>query len=67
MDEVEASAIVGTAEQVADELSQYDVDLVVCRVGYDEPPRSALTTVVERIGTELVPLLSDAGRTEVLA
>ena len=67
MKEVETSAIVGTADKVANELGQYDVDLVVCRVGYDEPPRAALTTVVERIGTELAPLLSGAGRTGALA
>lgn len=65
MDEVEASAIVGTAEQVAEELAEYDVDLVVCRVGYDEPPRAALTTVIERIGRELAPMLAAAGRTGV--
>jgi alkanesulfonate monooxygenase SsuD/methylene tetrahydromethanopterin reductase-like flavin-dependent oxidoreductase (luciferase family) len=61
MDEVEASAIVGSAEQIAEDLAGYDVDLVVCRVGYDQPPRSALTEVVERIGTELVPLLEGVG------
>jgi alkanesulfonate monooxygenase SsuD/methylene tetrahydromethanopterin reductase-like flavin-dependent oxidoreductase (luciferase family) len=66
MNEVEESAIVGTAEHVAEELAQYDVDLVVCRIGYDEPPRTALTTVIERVGTELAPLLSDAGRTGAL-
>jgi len=57
MDEVEASATVGTPEQIAEELSEYDVDLIVCRIGYDQPPRSALTEVIERIGTELVPLM----------
>ena len=66
MDEVEESAIVGSAEQVAEELAQYDVDLVVCRIGYDEPPRSALTTVIERVGTELAPRLRGAGRTGAL-
>ena len=58
MDEVEASATVGSAEQIAEELYGYDVDLVVCRIGYDQPPRSALTEVIERIGTELVPLVN---------
>ncbi len=57
MDEVEASATVGSAEEVAEELAGYDVDLVVCRIGYDQPPRSALLEVIERIGTELVPLV----------
>ncbi|MEC9473960.1 MAG: LLM class flavin-dependent oxidoreductase [Actinomycetota bacterium] len=56
MNEVEKSATVGSAEQIAEDLSGYDVDLVVCRIGYDQPPRSALTDVIERIGTELVPL-----------
>lgn len=55
MDEVEATAIVGSAAEVAEELDSYDVDLVVCRIGYDQPPRSALTEVIERIGRELVP------------
>ncbi len=56
MDEVEASATVGSADEVAEHLRSYDdVDLVVCRIGYDHPPRSALTEVIERIGTELVP------------
>ena len=63
MDEVEASALVGSAEAVADDLAGYGdaglgVDLVVCRIGYDQPPRSALTEVIERIGTELVPLVA---------
>lgn len=61
MDEVEASAIVGSPDQVAEELSAYGtdsgVDLVVCRIGYDQPPRSALVEVIERIGTDLVPRL----------
>lgn len=58
MDEVEASATVGSAEEVADHLASYEgVDLVVCRIGYDQPPRSALVEVIERIGTELVPLV----------
>ena len=55
MDEVEASAIVGSAVEVAERLHAYDVDLVVCRIGYDQPPRAALTEVIERIGRELVP------------
>ena len=68
MDEVEASAIVGSAEEVADYLDGFagagggpddpdGVDLVVCRIGYDQPPRSAMVEVIERIGTELVPLV----------
>jgi len=57
MDEVEASATVGSADEVAAELAGYDVDLVVCRIGYDQPPRSALVEVIERIGTELAPLV----------
>lgn len=57
MDEVEASAIVGSAAEVAERLSSYDVDLIVCRIGYDQPPRSALTEVIERIGQELVPVV----------
>ena len=61
MAEVEASATVGTAEEVADAMSDYDVDLVVCRIGYDEPPRSAIVEVIERIGRELAPRLTDAG------
>ncbi len=66
MDEVEASATVGSADEVAEHLAGYragpgdddGVDLVVCRIGYDQPPRSALIEVIERIGTELVPLLA---------
>jgi hypothetical protein len=61
MDEVEKSATVGSAEEIAAELNGYDVDLVVCRIGYDQPPRSALTEVIERIGRELAPLVKDAG------
>ncbi len=65
MDEVEASAIVGSADQVAEELAAYEiesgVDLVVCRIGYDQPPRSALVEVIERIGAELVPALAGSG------
>jgi hypothetical protein len=60
MDEVEASAIVGDADEIAENLASYDVDLVVCRIGYDQPPRSALTEVIERIGTELVPRMASA-------
>lgn len=58
MDEVEASATVGSAEMIAETLNDYDVDLVVCRIGYDQPPRSAVTEVIERIGRELVPLVA---------
>ncbi|HBV25957.1 MAG: LLM class flavin-dependent oxidoreductase [Acidimicrobiales bacterium] len=61
MNEVENSATVGTAQEIAEELQGYDVDLVVCRIGYDQPPRSALTEVIERIGTELAPLVKDIG------
>lgn len=62
MDEVEASATVGTADEVAEHLDHYaDVDLVVCRIGYDQPPRSALVEVIERIGTELVPRCGEGG------
>jgi len=62
MDEVEASAIVGSTEEVADHLHHYDdVDLVICRIGYDQPPRTALTEVIERIGTELVPAMAATG------
>ena len=60
MDEVEKSATVGSAEQIAEELDGYDVDLVVCRIGYDQPPRSALTEVIERIGRELTPLVNNS-------
>ena len=61
MDEVEASATVGSAQEIADSLAGYDVDLVVCRVGYDEPPRPALVELIERIGTELVPRVAGVG------
>ena len=61
MDEVERSATVGSAEEIAEELDGYDVDLVVCRIGYDQPPRAALTEVIERIGRELVPLAKELG------
>lgn len=60
MDEVEASATVGTASEIAETLAGYDVDLVVCRIGYDQPPRSALVEVIERIGSELTPLMNEA-------
>ena len=61
MNEVEKSATVGSADQIAEDLSGYDVDLVVCRIGYDQPPRAALTEVIERIGRELVPLTQEFG------
>lgn len=57
MDEVEASATVGSAAEIAEHLRSYDVDLVVCRIGYDQPPTEALWEVVQRIGTELIPLV----------
>ncbi|MFT7598348.1 MAG: alkanesulfonate monooxygenase SsuD [Acidimicrobiales bacterium] len=58
MDEVEESAIIGSAEEIADTLMTYEnVDRVVCRIGYDAPPRSALTEMVERLGRELAPLI----------
>jgi len=58
MDEVEASATVGSATEIAAHLNEYDADLVVCRIGYDQPPTEALWEVVQRIGTELVPLVA---------
>ena len=61
MDEVERSATVGSAEEIAEDLGGYDVDLVVCRVGYDQPPRTALVEVIERIGRELSPLVQELG------
>ena len=57
MDEVEQTAIVGSADQIAEQLKEYDVDLVIARVGYDQPPRAALTQVIERIGTELTSMV----------
>ncbi|MFN0026229.1 MAG: LLM class flavin-dependent oxidoreductase [Acidimicrobiales bacterium] len=58
MDEVARGAIIGGAEDVAEELRRFHgVDTVVCRIGYDLPPRSAIVEVLERIGTELRPLL----------
>ncbi len=58
MDEVEASSLIGSSEQLAEQLSVYDdIELIVCRIGYDHPPRSALTECIERIGTELGPLI----------
>lgn len=62
MDEVEASAIVGSAAEVAETLGDYDVDLVVCRIGYDEPPSAAVREAIERVGTDVAPLLANAGR-----
>jgi len=60
MDEVEASALIGSAEEVATALDVYEgVELIVCRVGYDQPPRNALIEVIERIGTELRPLVGE--------
>jgi len=59
MDEVEASALIGSADQVAHQLGDFDdVDLVVCRIGYDAPPRSAISEAIERIGTQLMPLIA---------
>ena len=66
MDEVEDSAIVGSAEEVADTLAGYDVDLVVCRIGYDEPPSSAVREVIERLGADVAPAIASAGRTETI-
>ena len=66
MQEVEDTAIVGTAAEVADTLAGYDVDLVVARIGYDEPPVGAVRDVIERIGADLVPSLAPAGRTGVV-
>tara|TARA_B100001765_G_C19281792_1_gene240313 strand:- start:65 stop:331 length:267 start_codon:yes stop_codon:yes gene_type:complete len=63
MNGVEASATIGSAEEIAEELDGYDVELVVCRIGYDQPPRNAVTEVVERIGHELVPLVKELGAT----
>lgn len=63
MDEVEASAIVGSADQVAEALAGYDVDLVVCRIAYDEPPVGELRALIERLGRDVVPLVAGAGRT----
>lgn len=63
MDEVEASALVGNVDEVVDGLAVYDnVELIVCRIGYDEPPRAALTEVIERIGCEVAPQLTGAGQ-----
>ena len=62
MDEVEASSLVGSADEVVDGLAAYDnVELVVCRIGYDAPPRSALTELIERIGSEVAPPLAEVG------
>lgn len=58
MDEVEASAVVGSVEEVAARLGAHaDVELIVCRIGYDAPPRAALVEMIERVGTELRPAL----------
>lgn len=66
MDEVEQTAIVGTADHVASTLAEYDVDLVVARIAYDEPPTSALRDVIDQIGRHVAPQVASAGRTEVL-
>lgn len=66
MDEVEQTAIVGSADYVAGTLAEYDVDLVVARIAYDEPPTAALREVIDQIGQGVAPQLADAGRTEVL-
>lgn len=59
MDEVEASALIGSADEVAHRLDEFDdVDLVVCRIGYDAPPKSAISEAIERIGTQLMPLVT---------
>ena len=63
MNAVEASALIGSADEVVDGLAQYDdVELVVCRIGYDAPPRSALTEVIERIGRDVAPHLQGAAQ-----
>ena len=60
MDDVEQGALIGPANRVAEELARYEgVDQIVCRIGYDLPPRSAVHEVMERIATELQPLLRD--------
>ena len=60
MDEVEASALIGSPSEVAEQLDEYEgVELVVCRIGYDLPPRQMLTEMIERIGSELTPLMSN--------
>lgn len=67
MDEVEASAIVGPSAEVAERLAAYDADLVICRIGYDQPPRSALVELIGRIGQELVPLMAESVGTATVA
>lgn len=63
MDEVEASSTVGNVNEVVDGLAAYDnVELIVCRIGYDEPPHEALSELIERIGTEVAPQLAGVGR-----
>ncbi len=58
MDEVERGALIGSADQVAEGLVAYEgVDQIVCRIGYDLPPRSAVHEVMERIASELQPHL----------
>jgi hypothetical protein len=60
MDEVEASAIIGSPELIANELATYEgVERVVCRIGYDAPPRGAMTEVIERLGADVAPLVSE--------
>ena len=63
MDAVESSALVGNVDEIVDGLARYEgVELVVCRIGYDAPPRTALTDVIERIGSEVAPKLVEVGR-----
>ena len=59
----QSSADPTIADEVADTLAGYDVDLVVCRIGYDEPRTSAVREVIERLGRDVAPALADAGRT----
>ena len=62
MQEVVDGAIVGSADEVAEAVAAFpEIDLLVCRIGYDLPPRSAVLEVMERIGTELVPRLASLG------
>ncbi len=63
MREVGEGAYIGPAHVVAEQLAPYSelgVDVVVCRVGYDLPPRAAVLEVMERLGRELRPLLVGA-------
>ena len=63
MDEVEASALVGSADEVVEGLAKYDnAELIVCRIGYDAPPHAALTELIERIGTQIAPQLTGVGQ-----